>query len=117
MKHIIRGSLGAFALLAVPFVASAQATADSILTTVGNLIDTATPIVVALALLYFFWGLANFILSSGDKDKREKSRGIMIWGVIALFIIVSIWGLIRVVQQTLNLETGTTIDVPKVEIR
>ena len=117
MKYILKGSLGATALFMLPFMANAQADAESILETIGGLIDTATPIVVALALLYFFWGLANFILSAGDKDKREKSRGIMIWGVIALFIIVSIWGLIRVVQQTLNLESGTTIDVPQVEIR
>jgi len=98
-----------------PFLAFAQ-TAGDVLTTIGELIGTATPIVVALALLYFFWGLATFILSAGDEDNRKKGREVMIWGIIALFIIVSVWGLIGLVQQTLGLDTDSTITVPSVEL-
>ena len=39
-----------------------------VLDVIGDLIGFATTIVVALALLYFFWGLAKYILSAGEKE-------------------------------------------------
>lgn len=102
-------------LALTPFLALAQ-TGQDVLRTIGDLISLATPVVVALALLYFFWGLASFILAAGgDDEKKQKGRSTMIWGIIALFIIVSIWGLIGVVQNTFDLDTGSTIDVPFVD--
>ncbi len=82
----------------------------------GDLINLATPIVVALALLYFFWGLAKYILAAGEKDSKDEGRKIMIWGVIALFVMVSVWGIINVVRDTFNLDDNT-IDVPIVDIQ
>lgn len=82
----------------------------------GDLINLATPIVVALALLFFFWGLANYILSAGDDKKKDEGKRIMIWGVLALFVMVSVWGIINVVRDTFNLDDNT-IDVPIVDIQ
>lgn len=87
-----------------------------ILEVVGDLINLATPIVVALALLYFFWGLATYILGAGNKDNKDKGREIMIWGIVALFIMVSVWGIINVVRDTFNIDDNT-INVPVVDIR
>lgn len=105
-------------LALTPFLALAETGGDAqgVLKTIGELVSSATPIVVALALLYFFWGLATFILSSGDEEKRNKSRGVMIWGIIALFIIVSVWGLIGVVQETFDIKGDETINIPKVDL-
>lgn len=100
-----------------PFIAFAAEGLDDTLSTLGGLISSATPIVVALALLYFFWGLATFILSAGDEEKRNKSRGVMIWGIIALFIIVSVWGLIGVVQETFGLSGDQDIQIPSVDLK
>lgn len=82
----------------------------------GDLINLATPIVVALALLYFFWGLAQYILNSSDDKKQKEGKNIMIWGIIALFVMVSVWGIINVVRDTFNLDDNT-IDVPIVDIQ
>jgi len=61
---------------------------------VGELINILLPIVVALALLFFFWGLAKFILASGDEEAKDQGKRIMIWGVLALFVMASVWGLV-----------------------
>ena len=87
-----------------------------VLDVIGDLIGFATPIVVALALLYFFWGLAKYILSAGEKESKDEGRKIMIWGIIALFVMVSVWGIINVVRDTFNLDDNT-IDVPIVDIQ
>src|SRR3989344_2749345 len=85
---------------------------DNVLLTIQRLLNLATPIVVALALLYFFWGLANYILSTGDEEKREQGRNIMIWGVIALFVMVAVWGLVQILAQTFNVQLGGSIPLP-----
>lgn len=91
--------------LVLPAVASAQ-TFGSIFTTFGNLVSQLTPIIVALALLYFFWGLASYILAAGDEEAKAKGRSIMIGGIIALFVIVSIWGIVNVLGNTLGIGQG-----------
>src|SRR3989338_10689239 len=101
MKKFLTAALGVGAL-AFPLLALAATTLEGILGTIGQLIAVATPIIVALALLAFFWGLAVFIFNSGDAEKRKGGIQIMIWGIIALFVMVSIWGIVNTLQQTFN---------------
>ena len=106
-------------LLVVPFLASAQTVVSSgglfsVFKTITNVINTAIPLVLALAVLYFFWGLAQYVLNSANEDKKEEGRNIMIWGIIALFVMVSVWGLVRMLQTTFGLDTTTPITAPKV---
>lgn len=86
-----------------------------VLDQIANLINLATPIVVALALLYFFWGLAQYILNAGNEEKKKQGRDIMIWGILALFIMVSVWGIINVVRETFDINNNT-ITVPGVDV-
>ncbi len=110
-RYVATAAVGALALL--PVAAHAE-TLGGILSTVGQLIGAATPIVVALALVFFFWGLAMFILSSGDEKKKE-AISVMIYGIIALFVMVSIWGIINVLQTTFNVQAGSDIRAPRVQ--
>lgn len=72
-----------------------------------KLLDQAVVVVGALALLFFFWGLAKFILYSSNEEKRKESKGIMIWGILALFIIVTIGGIIALLDNTFLGGAGT----------
>jgi hypothetical protein len=57
-------------------------------------------LVLALALLFFFWGVAKFILNADNDEKRTEGKKVMIWGIIALFVMVSVWGLINILANT-----------------
>ncbi len=106
------------ALAFTPFLASAQLTnVSSLLTSVGQLINTALPIVVGLALLGFFWGLAMFVFNAGNEEKRGEGRSIMIWGVVALFVMVAVWGLVNFLGTALlgsPTGSGGTPTIPSV---
>lgn len=78
-----------------------QRSLESLLDLINN---TLLPIVVALALLYFFWGLARFILNSGDEDAQTKGKNIMLWGIIAFFVMVSVWGIVKFVQRAFGVD-------------
>ena len=61
-----------------------------------NLIYLAVPVLGGVAVLVFFWGLVKFILAIGGDEKAvSQGRTLMVWGTIALFIMISLWGIIR----------------------
>lgn len=70
---------------------------------VEKILDTANPLVPIILILIgiaFFWGMGKFILSSGSEDERKKGREFMIWAIVALFVAVSVWGLVELVRST-----------------
>jgi len=99
-------------LLATPIVASA-ATVNTILTTLKGLLDLLIPIIITLAVIYFFWGLAQYIVAKEDGAK-EEARSIMIYGIIALFVMVSVWGLVGVIGTTFGITSGGSVPLPMV---
>lgn len=115
MKKFIGAATFAF----LPGLAFAQTDFDiggieTLIDRIGSLIQQMIPFVAALALLFFFYGLAKFILSAGNEDAREEGKKIMFWGVIALFVMASIWGIIKVLAQLFGVTVGESIDVPTV---
>lgn len=76
---------------------------------IANLVNFLTPVVVGLALLAFFWGLFLYIYK---KDDIKAGRDYMIGGIIALFVMVSIWGIINFFGNTLGISTGGQANIP-----
>lgn len=71
---------------------------------VGSLVKLALPVAVGLGLLAFLWGLAQFIFRVGGDEKAvEEGKRIMKWGLLALFVMVSVWGIVIFMQRALNL--------------
>jgi hypothetical protein len=96
---MLKRVLIAIVSLLIPTIVSAQTQLSGIGTfidRVGGLVQDATYVVAAIALLAFFWGLAQFIFKtgSGDKTAIDNGKNLMKWGIIGLFVMVSIWGII-----------------------
>lgn len=76
-----------------------------------NLIRAALPVLLALALVVFLWGLAKFIFRVGGDEKAVgEGKNLMLWGLIALFILVSAWSIIKLVYEDLGF--GIFIGLP-----
>ncbi len=105
------------ALAVAPTIASAQQLGNlqTLLQSIGRLIDLALPIVVALALLAFFWGLAKFIFAGAES--AEEAKNLMIWAVVALFVMVSVWGLVRFIGNAFGIQQGGSVDLPSVQLK
>ena len=83
------------------------ATLDSLLNAMISVVQTIIPVVMGIAVLVFFWGLVKFINNAGDPKAVEEGKSIMLWGMIALFVMVALWGIIGYFQQQLGLDTPT----------
>jgi thiol:disulfide interchange protein len=88
------------------------------LTTLGGgmlrIFDVLIPTLIGIALLVFIWGVVVFIAKSGDDKAHEEGRRKMFWGVIILFVLISMWGLVRLLQVLVGVRAGA-VDAPYVE--
>ena len=60
-------------------------------------------LVWALVFAAFLYGVALYVMRGGDAAKRKEGVKFMIYGGIALFIMVSIWGIVKIFTATFNL--------------
>lgn len=110
MKKTFKFALPATLLLA-PVLAFAQFTHTAqLIVRIAYLIDALTVIVAALALLVFFYGLVKFIYAGANG--KVEGKNFMVWGTIALFVMVSVWGLVHFIQS--ELLPGTDLSNPTV---
>lgn len=95
-----------------PVLASAQLLGGvrGALTTFGSFINQLITITFGLALLYFIWGIAQFISNAGDPKKIADGKNRIIWGVIAMFVLVSIYGILFFIGDVLG-TNGRSINV------
>jgi len=70
-----------------------------------RILGALIPLLIGLALVWFLWGAAKFILNADDKFEREEGSKRMLWGIIALFVMVSVWGLVGILAQTFGVDT------------
>ncbi len=60
-----------------------------------------------IALTFFFWGLVKFINNASDTDEHEQGKQFMIWGLIAFFVLVSLWGIVNfILVDTLGIDAA-----------
>ncbi len=109
MRKIIGTTLLSIGTLALPAVAGA-ATLLNTLALANVFLNGVIGLFITLAIVIFFWGLIKYLLNVGE----EKAEGIqiMFYGVIAIFVMVSIWGIIRLLQTSFSV-TSTTPVIPQ----
>lgn len=107
-------TFGTVLILTAPAAAFAAApgnTLQGFLETMTNIVILATPF--AAALLYFFWNLAVLLFTLDDAEKKKQARARMIFGIIALFVLFTVAGLVAVLQRSIfGSTTGTGGNAP-----
>ncbi len=100
-------------VLLLPVLVSAQ-TVTSIFGTFTGVVGDFVKFAVAVALLVFIWGIVRFMTASGVEPEKGKVSDIeqgkkrMLWGVVGLFMIVSIWGVVGLLMQIFGVDTIVT---------
>lgn len=82
----------------------------------SRIVGYLIPLVLALALLLFFVGLTRFLIRADNEIERRKGQRIMMWGIIILFVMSSIWGIISFIGQNLLITQGGIANSPQVDL-
>ncbi|MFN4181199.1 MAG: hypothetical protein ACK4FA_00675 [Candidatus Paceibacteria bacterium] len=91
--------LSLLGLLLVPVLAQAKTFKDLVENVTGGLANSIINFMFALAFVFFFWGVVQYVLTS-EEAAKSKGRDYMLWGVIGLVVMFSVYGLVRVLRET-----------------
>ncbi|MEK7576729.1 MAG: hypothetical protein AAB482_03470 [Patescibacteria group bacterium] len=95
MKRFIIASLALLPFSALAFTAQSGA-----LTEVTTFIQEAIiPFLIVIATLVFLFGIIRYVTAGGDEEKTKQGRNLMIFGIIALAVMISVWGIVKFVVQ------------------
>jgi hypothetical protein len=97
-------------MLLLPSLASAATLKDT-LVLFSQFLNGIIGLFITLAIVVFFWGLIKYLWSM-DSENAHEGLKIMFWGLIAIFVMVSIWGIIRLLQSTLQVQSTDPV-IPK----
>ena len=115
------------ALFAIPFLTFAESgsagcgtkneSLKCLIIDFGDLITNyLVPLIFIGAFVYFIWGVANYISHGGDQTKMKEAKKFMLWGIIGLTVMFSVWGLIKILQNTANLNNDM-IEPPTLDFK
>lgn len=113
MKKIISFGMVLGITPSVAFAEELCKNADTKLDSLGHIFNWASctlikfvvPLLFSLATAGFIWGIIQYFLNPDNEEKRKKGKSYMIWGLIALFVMVSMWGLVGVLTKTFGIQT------------
>jgi len=64
------------------------------------LLNPLVVLMVGLSIIIFIWGVFKFIRSDSGSDDKSAGRAFMFWGIVGIFVMISLWGLVNVLQHT-----------------
>jgi len=72
-----------------------------------SLMNLLIPLLIGAAVICFLYGVLRFIAksSAGDADGRKEAINFMIFGIIGIAVMVSVWGLVAFVTNTFGVSS------------
>lgn len=68
------------------------------------ILQPAYLLILSFAVVVFIWGVAQLIFNQEDSEKRLDAQRHILWGVIGLFIMLAVYGIIRFVGNSLGVQ-------------
>lgn len=83
---------------------------------INGILVPLVPVLVGAAVIVFIYGVLVLVFSEGG-EKKEEAKQYMLWGIIGIFVMVSVWGLVAILQGTFQLENDAQrIEIERVNI-
>ncbi|MEO5366306.1 MAG: hypothetical protein H7831_08100 [Magnetococcus sp. WYHC-3] len=89
-------------LVSLNFVFSATKanTVTSLFATAATLIERTFPVIIGIAILYFLYGIIKYVSPGGSEKGKSDAKSHMIYGVLSIMVMVSLWGLVSMLINT-----------------
>ena len=77
-----------------------------------NILDWIVLVIISLSVLTFVYGLLGYMFNVSDEGKRKESMNYILYGIIGLFVMVGIWGLVYILTEFF----GFTFGMPQITV-
>lgn len=83
---------------------AASTTFNGFITNVDNMIiNPLIGFLFALAIVYFLYGMLEFLMHQDNEEKKETGKSHMLWGVIGIVIMLGVWSILGMLLRTFNI--------------
>ena len=103
-------SRGDITITGAPVIDCPSGTVQGFICNIQNLLNTIVPVLIGLGVVYFVWGVVQYMIGGGEEAKK-KGRDHVVFGIIGLAVIVGLWGIVNLTVNTF-LDKPQTIIVP-----
>jgi TRAP-type C4-dicarboxylate transport system permease small subunit len=66
------------------------------------IVNPIIELLIAVALIVFLWGVFQYFVKQNSSEARSTATQHMLYGIIGLFIMISVFGIINAIMNTLN---------------
>lgn len=73
----------------------------SLVNKLSDIANAIIPFLIGAALVLIIWGIFNYVRNAGDSEKVAEGRRVIIYGIIALFLMLSFWGFVILIKNSL----------------
>lgn len=80
---------------------------QAVLNATITILNWLIPFLVVLAVFIIIWGAFLFVTNAGDPEKRKDGRDRILWGIVGVVVMLSVWGLVNLLRNTFILNTST----------
>jgi lysylphosphatidylglycerol synthetase-like protein (DUF2156 family) len=88
-------------LPAIAFGGSRPSNFTQLAANIMQILDPLMVLAVVLAVMFFLYGVVKYLAQYGNEKARGESVQTITYGVIGLFVMVAMWGLVKLLQETL----------------
>jgi len=74
---------------------------------VDYIVNPAILVVFTLGFFLFLWGLVMFLWHIDEGGENAVGKRHMVWGIVGMLIMVSVYGIINIIDSTFQLNFGT----------
>jgi hypothetical protein len=67
------------------------------------IINPLIKLLFALALVYFLYGVYEFIAHQDNEEAKTKGKEHIIWGLVGLTIMFGVWTILGIMLNTMNI--------------
>ena len=79
---------------------------------IADILEPAMDLLIAAAVILFLYGVIKYVYSGDNEEKRKEAKNYIVYGIIGLFVMVSVWGLVNLLVGTFSFSGSNTIPRP-----
>ena len=68
-----------------------------------DILSATVPVIFGVTMIAILWAGAQMILHADNEQKRKDGRRTLMWGVIVLFVMISVWGFVNLIRSSVLL--------------